>query len=103
MRNKVKMQPLGLNGDLEADASCQEEDEKEEAYWLREQGHGKMTSVQDHLFQSSIGCSGKKVKAAAQGCWRRHGRVAGLLVMVGKEVGVDHRAGQRKGCRSWQS
>lgn len=55
------MQPLGLNGDLEADASCQEEDEKEEAVWLRERGHCKMTSVQDHLFQSStIGCSGKR-------------------------------------------
>lgn len=60
--------------------------------------------------QSRIICSrapsaaaAKKVKAAAQGCWGRHGRVAGLLVMVGKEVGVDHWAGQRKGCRSWQS
>lgn len=27
----------------------------------------------------------------------RHGRAAGLLVMVGKEVGVGHRAGQRRG------
>lgn len=71
------MQPLGLNGDLEADASCQEEDAKEEAYWLREQGHCKMTSVQDHLFQSSIGCSGKKGESgcprvlgeARESCW----------------------------------
>lgn len=48
------MQPLGAIWDLEADASCQEEeDEEEEAVWLREQGHCKMTSVQDHLVQGS--------------------------------------------------
>lgn len=45
------MQPLGDIGDLEADASCQEEeDEEEEAVWLREQGHREMGSVQDHPF-----------------------------------------------------
>ena len=35
------MQPLGVIRGLEADASCQEEDEEEEAVWLREQGHCK--------------------------------------------------------------
>lgn len=59
----IKMQPLGAIWDLEADASCQEEeeDEEEEAVWLREQGHCKMTSVQDHPFQgSAIGCSSNR-------------------------------------------
>lgn len=58
----IKMQPLGAIGDLEADASCQEEeDEEEEAVWLREQGHCKMRSVQDHPFQgSAIGCSSNR-------------------------------------------
>lgn len=58
----IKMQPLGAIGDLEADASCQEEeDEEEEADWLKEQGHCKMTSVQDHPFQgSAIGCSSNR-------------------------------------------
>jgi len=58
----IKMQPLGAIRDLEADASCQEEeDEQEEAVWLREQGHCKMRSVQDHPFQgSAIGCSSNR-------------------------------------------
>lgn len=58
----IKMQPLGAIRDLEADASCQEEeDEEEEAVWLRERGHCKMRSVQDHPFQSSaIGCSSNR-------------------------------------------
>lgn len=38
----MKIQPLGPIRGLEADASCRwEEDEKEEAVWLREQGHCK--------------------------------------------------------------
>lgn len=64
------MQPLGAIWDLEADASCQEEeDEEEEAVWLRERGHCEMTSVQDHPFQgSAIGCSSN-----------RRGRLPGVL------------------------
>lgn len=92
------MQPLGANGDLEADASCQEEeDEEEEAVWLREQGRCKMTSVRDHPFQSAaIGC-GSNRRERLPGVLGRHGRAAGVFVMVGKEVGVGHWAGQRRG------
>lgn len=64
------MQPLGAIGELEADASCQEEeDEEEEAVWLREQGHCKMRSVQDHLFQgSTISYSSNRRRRGCQGC-----------------------------------
>lgn len=76
------MQPLGAIGDLEADASCQEEeDEEEEAVWLREQGHCKMTSVQDHPFQSSaIGCSSN----------RHGGCQGGVGVALGSRRSVCH-------------
>ncbi|KAF1392017.1 hypothetical protein PFLUV_G00048120 [Perca fluviatilis] len=90
------MQPLGAIGDLKADASCQEEeDEEEEAVWLREQGHRKMRSVQDHPFQgSATGCSNRRGRLP--GMLGRHGTAAGVFVMAGKEVGVGRWAGQRK-------
>lgn len=89
------MQPLGAIRDLEADASCQEEeDEEEEAVWLREQGHCKMTSVQDHPFQGSAGSSNRRGRLP--GVLGRHGRAAGVFVMVGTEVGVGRWAGQRR-------
>lgn len=83
---------------MEADASCQEEeDEEEEAVWLREQGHCKMTSIQDHPFQgSAIGCSSNR-RERLPGVLGRYGRAAGVFVMVGKEVGVGRWAGQRRG------
>lgn len=83
---------------MEADASCQEEeDEEEEAVWLREQGHCKMTSVQDHPFRSAtIGC-GSNRRERLPGVLGRRGKAAGVFVMVGKEVGVGHWAGQREG------
>lgn len=98
----IKMQPLGVIRGLEADASCQEEeDEEEEAVWLREQGHCKMC-VQDHPFQGSvIGCSSN-----------RRGRLPGVVGEAresrrsvchgGWEVGVGHWAGQRRGAGSRQ-
>lgn len=76
------MQPLGAIGGLEADASCQEEeDEEEEAVWLRERGHCKMRSVRDHPFQgSAIGCSNNR-RGRLPGVSGRHGRAAGVFVI----------------------
>lgn len=96
------MQPLGATKDLQADASWQEEeDEEEEAVWLREQGHCKMRSVQDDPFQNStIGCSSNR-RGMLPGVLGRHGRAAGVFVMAGKRLVWV--AGQGKGgCRSRQ-
>lgn len=80
--NKIKIKNnanFGNDQGLEADVSCQEEEEEEkEAVWLREQGHCKMRSVQDHPFQeSTIGCSSD-----------RQGRLPGLLWDAGEELFV---------------
>lgn len=76
----IKMQPLGAIGDLEADASCQEEeDEEEEAVWLREHGHCIMTSIQNRPFQASaIGCTSNR-RGRLPGVLGRHGRAAGVF------------------------
>lgn len=96
------MQPLGATRDLEADASWQEEeDEKEEAVWLREQGHCKMRSVQDHPFQgSTIGCSSDR-RGTLPGVLGRHGRAIGVFVMAGRKLVWVARQG-KGGCRSRQ-
>lgn len=98
------MKPLGAIGDLEADASCQEEeDEEEEAVWLREQGHCKMRSVQDHPFQgSTIGCSSNG-RGRLPGVLGRHGgRAAGVFVMAGGRLVWVAGVGAKGGCRSRQ-
>lgn len=79
------MQPLGANGGLEADAGCQEEeDEEEEAVWLREQGHCKMTSVQDRLFRgSAIDCRGNRREMLPGGCWGAGGAGTGERAVCG--------------------
>ena len=98
------MQPLGAIGDLEADASCQEEeDEEEEAVWLREQGHCKIRSVQDHLLQgSAIGCSSNR-KGGCRRVYRGGGGTGGpqeCFVIAGKERSVWVAGRGRGGCRS---
>lgn len=89
------MQPLGANGNLEADASCQEEeDEEEEAVWLREQAHCKMTSVQDHLLRgSAIVCSGNRREMLPGGCWGVGGGTGERAVCVGLWAGQRRGAG----------
>lgn len=96
------MQPLGAIGDLEADASCQEEeDEEEEAVWLREQGHCKMRSVRDHPFRgSAIGC-GSDGRGRLPGMLGKLRRAAGVFAMTRRRLVWV--AGQGKGrCRSRQ-
>lgn len=84
-----------MNRNLEADVNHQEdEDEEEEAVWLREQGHCKNDISQGeegcHLSQGpTIGRRGNRQE-------RRSGRATGMCVTVRKGAGMDHWADHRR-------